>query len=92
MTIAPGHSYNSGASLLQASSLPVVTFNSKIQFNEVEYGFTPHGGSSFYLSRLAGEIGTFLALTGMPITGIDACRFNIAEKLVPMIKGIEDDV
>lgn len=58
------------------------TLSSKIKFNEASFGFIPHGGSSFYLSRLEGEIGVFLALTGLPISGVDACRFNIAENIV----------
>jgi len=37
----------------------------------IEIGFVPHGGSSFYLSRMPGEIGTFLALTGLPLDSFD---------------------
>lgn len=59
-----------------------MTLDSKLCFNEVTFGFVPHGGSTYYLSRLPGEIGTFLALTGLPITGIDAKEFGIADNLV----------
>ncbi len=70
--VAPGHSFNSGAAFLSATGLPTVTLDSRLTFNDVSFGFVPHGGSSYYLSRLPGELGTFLALTGFPITGIDA--------------------
>ena len=69
-----------------------MTLDSKLSFNEVSFGFVPHGGSSFYLSRLPGEIGTFLAVTGLPITGIDAKEFGIAENLVHYSSAYEEDL
>jgi enoyl-CoA hydratase/carnithine racemase len=92
ITVAPGHSYNSGAALLQATGLPTVTLDSKLSFNEATFGFVPHGGSSYYLSRLPGEIGTFLALTGFPITGIDAKTFGIADELVHYSSAYEEEI
>lgn len=71
---------------------PTVTLDSRMAFNEVSFGFVPHAGSSFYLSRLPGELGTFLSLTGLPITGIDAMRFGLAEELVHTTRSYEDDV
>jgi enoyl-CoA hydratase/carnithine racemase len=72
MTVAPGHSFNSGAGLLAASGFPSICHDSKLAFNECTFGFVPHAGSSYYTSRLAGDFGTFLALTGIPITGKDS--------------------
>jgi enoyl-CoA hydratase/carnithine racemase len=92
ITVAPGHSYNSGAALLQATGMPTVTLDSKLSFNEATFGFVPHGGSSYYLSRLPGEIGTFLALTGFPITGIDAKTFGIADELVHFSSAFEEEI
>jgi enoyl-CoA hydratase/carnithine racemase len=62
--------------------MPIVTLDSLMSFNDVSFGFVPHGGSSYYLSRLPNEIGTFLCLTGIPIMGEDAMDFTIAEKLI----------
>ncbi len=90
--MAPGHSFNSGASFLQATALPTVTLDSRISFNDVQFGFVPHGGSSYYLSRLPGEIGTFLALTGIPISGIDAKEFGIADELVHYSTAFEEEI
>jgi len=92
ITVAPGHSFNSGAALLQAIGMPTVTLDSKLSFNEATFGFVPHGGSSYYLSRLPGEIGTFLALTGFPITGIDAKTFGIADELVHYSSAFEEEI
>ena len=80
--VAPGHSFNSGAAFLCATGLPTVTLDSKLSFNDVAFGFIPHGGSSYYLSRLQGELGTFMAVTGLPITGIDAKEFGLVDGLV----------
>lgn len=77
--IAHGHSYNSGASFLSATGVPYSTPDSSIAFNDVQFGFVPHGGSSYYLSRLPGELGTFLAITGLPLSGIDAAELNVVD-------------
>jgi enoyl-CoA hydratase/carnithine racemase len=92
ISVAPGHSYNSGAAFLQSSGMPTVTLDSKLSFNEATFGFVPHGGTSFYLSRMPGEIGTFLALTGFPITGIDAKSFGIADELVHYSAAFEEEI
>ena len=69
-----------------------MTLDSKLSFNEASFGFVPHGGSSFYLSRLPGEIGTFLALTGFPLTGIDAKEIGIADSLVHYSQAYEEEI
>lgn len=92
ISVAHGHSFNSGAALLQASGQPTVTLDSKLGFNEVTYGFVPHGGALFYLSRIPGEIGTFLGLTGFPITGVDAMSIGLADELVHLTKTYEEEV
>jgi enoyl-CoA hydratase/carnithine racemase len=69
MTVAPGNSLNSGAGLVAASGLPYICYGSMLAFNEVQFGFVPHAGSCYYASRLPGDIGTFLTLTGFPISG-----------------------
>jgi enoyl-CoA hydratase len=72
--------------------MPTTTLDAKLSFNEVTFGFVPHGGSSYYLSRLPGEIGTFLALTGLPITGIDAKEFGLADELVHFSANYEEEL
>ena len=89
ITAAPGHSFNSGAALLSASGMPLVTAGSLLSYNEVTFGFVPHGGASFYLSRLPHELGTFLALTGIPITGADVKEFNLADEVINLTKEFE---
>lgn len=80
--VAHGHAFNSGATLLQATGIPTSTLDTSIAFNEVQFGFTPHGGASYYMSRLPGELGTYLALTGLPMTGIEARLLNLTDMLI----------
>lgn len=47
----------------------------------MKYGYVPHSGSTYFLSKLPGEIGTFLALTGMDMNGTDAVEWKIADYL-----------
>ena len=82
MTIAPGSSLNSGAGLVTASGIPIMAHNSMLAFNETQFGFVPHAGSSYYMSRLPGEFGTFLQLTGFPVSGKDAIKMGIADGMV----------
>lgn len=86
MAVSPGHAFNSGAALLQATAFPVSTLDSKISFNDTSFGFIPHGGSTYFLSRLPGELGTFLALTGFPLVGKEAAELNIVDDLIHGIK------
>jgi len=92
MTVAPGHSFNSGAGLLCASGFPAITYDSLIAFNECQFGFVPHAGSTYYTSRLPGDFGTFLALTGMPMTGYDAINLKMAEVYIENPKSYEHEV
>lgn len=67
MAVSPGHAFNSGAALLSATAFPVTTLDSKVSFNDTSFGFIPHGGTTYFLNRLPGELGTFLALTGFTL-------------------------
>ena len=82
MAVAPGHSYNSALGLLSASSLPAMTHNSRVAFNECTFGFVPHAGSSFYASRIPGDFGTFMILTGTSLSGKDSINIGISELLI----------
>jgi len=88
-SVAPGHAFNSGAALLASSAFPVVTFDTLMSFNDVTFGFIPHGGSTYHLSRLPNELGTFLALTGLPISGADVKEFSLAEGFAHIPKNYE---
>jgi enoyl-CoA hydratase/carnithine racemase len=92
MSVAPGHSFNSGAGLLVASGLPAICHDSKIAFNEVTFGYVPHAGSTYYASRLPGDFGTFLLLTGWPVTGKDAIKLGMADSLIEVPETYEHEI
>ena len=89
---APGHAMNSGATLFAAMGHPMTTLDSKVAFNEVTFGFVPHSGATFYQSRLAGEFGTFLALTGKEIYGTDTVKLGMAKGVVQDTKDYHMEV
>jgi enoyl-CoA hydratase len=82
VAVATGHAWNSGATMLSACSYPMMTYNAQLAFNECTFGFVPHSGATYYLSRLPREFGTFMALTGLPIKGADAMRIGLVDNLI----------
>lgn len=89
VAVAPGHAFNSGASLLSAMGHPLMTADSKMAFNECTFGFVPHSGATYFLSRLPGDFGTFMALTGLPIHGVDAQKIGLVDNIVHRSKDFE---
>jgi len=55
------------------------TETTEASFPETGFGYTPDGGSIFFLSRLEGEIGTFLALTGFPVANWDLVKLGLTK-------------
>jgi enoyl-CoA hydratase/carnithine racemase len=92
MTVAPGHSFNSGATMLAASGFPSICHDTKISFNECSFGYVPHAGTSYYASRMPGDFGTFLTLTGMSMSGKDAIKIGLAEALIEEPSTYEHEV
>ena len=63
-------------------SLRLVTERSRVAMPETGIGFSPDAGSLFLLSRAPGEIGTHLAMTGLPVGGADAVSCRLADALI----------
>ena len=79
MSVGVGNCLNSGAGMLLSSGIPSVSKTTKIAFNECSFGFTPHAGATYHCSRMEGDFGTFMLLTGMPISGYDALKMKLAD-------------
>lgn len=92
LCVAPGNSYNSGAGLFSACGLPTIMNSTNMAFNEVQFGFVPHAGSTYYLSRLPNNFGTFLSLTGFNFSGKDAVRHDLANSYCSTLDEFEDAV
>lgn len=61
----------------------VVTERAVLAMPEVTLGYFPDIGGTYFLPRLPGAVGTWLALTGARITGGDAVHARLATHFVP---------
>ena len=52
----------------------------------------PHAGTTYYTSRLPGDFGTFLALTGIPISGKDSIKLGVADALIEIPQTYENEI
>ncbi|MGV8968749.1 MAG: 3-hydroxyisobutyryl-CoA hydrolase, partial [Cellulomonas sp.] len=71
-----------GVGISAHGSLRLVTERSRVAMPETAIGYFPDVGSLFLLSRAPGEIGTHLAMTGLPVGGADAVSCGLADALV----------
>ena len=68
-----------GMGLAQGSRLRIVGERTRMAMPEVAIGFFPDVGASYFLSRLPGKLGLYLALTGLQIKAADAIYANLAD-------------
>jgi enoyl-CoA hydratase len=71
-----------GVGLSVHGSFRVATERTLVGMPETAIGLFPDVGGSWFLSRLSGEIGTYLALTGRPVYAGDCLALGIATHLV----------
>lgn len=75
-----------GMGISQSSSeqsIRVVTERTRMAMPEVNIGLFPDVGGGYFLSRLQGEIGTYLGLTGEIVGTDDTLYANLADVFVP---------
>ncbi|WP_415973759.1 enoyl-CoA hydratase/isomerase family protein [Rhodococcus sp. 077-4] len=75
--------FGGGLGISIHGSIRVVTENAVLAMPETAIGFVPDVGSSYFLSRLPGRVGRYLALTGTRITGFDALALGLATHFCP---------
>lgn len=71
-----------GMGLAQGAALRVVTERSRLGMPEVAIGYFPDVGASYFLSRLAGELGIYLAVTGQQVNPADALYSGLADACI----------
>jgi enoyl-CoA hydratase/carnithine racemase len=71
-----------GLGLLAGASHRVVTETSRIAMPEVTIGLYPDVGGSWFLQRMPGRTGLFLALTGAPLNGHDALVVGLGDRFL----------
>lgn len=68
-----------GMGISQGASLRVVTERSKLAMPETNIGLFPDVGGGYFLSRCAGHLGEYLALTGHMLQGREALAAGLAD-------------
>ena len=72
-----------GMGIAQGSRLRVVGDRTRMAMPEVGIGFFPDVGATYFLARLPGALGTYLALTGAQIRASDALYVGLADYHLP---------
>ncbi len=83
LVLMDGITMGGGMGLAQASTLRIVGDRTRIAMPEVGIGLFPDVGGSYFLSRLPGSLGMYLALTGVQIRGADALYARLADVYLP---------
>jgi enoyl-CoA hydratase/carnithine racemase len=78
-----GITLGGGLGLSQGSALRIVGERTRMAMPEVAIGFFPDVGGSYFLSRLPGMLGRYLALTGLKIGAADALYSQLADLYLP---------
>lgn len=71
-----------GLGLLAGASHRVLTETSRIAMPEITIGLFPDVGGSWFLPKMPGGAGLFLALTGVPINAADALQVGLADAML----------
>jgi enoyl-CoA hydratase/carnithine racemase len=78
-----GITLGGGMGIAQGSTLRIVGERTRMAMPEVAIGFFPDVGGSYFLSRLPGYLGVYLALSGVQIRGEDALYAGLADHYLP---------
>ncbi|MCJ1314341.1 hypothetical protein MMC25_008022 [Agyrium rufum] len=78
VTYMDGITMGGGAGLSMHAPFRIATERTVFAMPETGIGFFPDVGASFFLPRLDGEIGTYLALTSEQVKGVNAYYAGIA--------------
>jgi enoyl-CoA hydratase/carnithine racemase len=94
LVLMDGITMGGGLGIAQGSTLRIVGDRTRIAMPEVAIGFFPDVGASYFLSRIPGALGTYLALTGVQIRGADALYSQLADVYLPpdAIESLSEDV
>ena len=71
-----------GMGISQGASLRIVTERSKLAMPETGIGLFPDVGGGYFLSRCAGRLGEYLALTGVVLGGRDGMAAGLADGFI----------
>ncbi|WEK02351.1 MAG: enoyl-CoA hydratase/isomerase family protein [Candidatus Sphingomonas phytovorans] len=78
-----GITMGGGVGLSQPAKYRVATENTRLAMPETGIGLFPDVGGGWYLSRLPGRIGQYLALTGHRLDGAECLALGLASHYLP---------
>ena len=78
-----GIAMGGGMGIAQGAQVRIVTDTTRIAMPEVGIGLIPDVGASYFLSRLPGALGLYLALTGNQVRAADALYAGLADLYLP---------
>lgn len=78
VAILDGTTMGAGAGISFPGMFRVATDRTVFSHPETQLGFHPDAGASFFLSRLPGYLGEYLALTGDKLNGVDMIACGLA--------------
>jgi enoyl-CoA hydratase len=79
-----GITMGGGVGISQPARYRVATVNTRLAMPESGIGLFPDVGGGWYLSRLSGRLGPYLALTGARLTGADCLWAGLASHHLPV--------
>jgi enoyl-CoA hydratase/carnithine racemase len=79
LALMDGITMGGGMGIAQGAKLRIVGERTRIAMPEVAIGLFPDVGASYFLPRLPGALGRYLALTGAQIKGADALYARLAD-------------
>ncbi|TFK94747.1 3-hydroxyisobutyryl-coenzyme A hydrolase [Polyporus arcularius HHB13444] len=83
VAVMDGITMGGGVGLSVNAQFRVATEKTVFAMPETKIGYCPDVGASYFLSRIDGEIGTYLALTGDTITGRAVYEHGFATHYIP---------
>ncbi|MCG8291493.1 enoyl-CoA hydratase/isomerase family protein [Pseudomonas entomophila] len=95
LVLMDGFTLGGGMGLAQGCDLRIVTERSRLGMPEVGIGYFPDVGGSYFLSRVPGELGIYLGVSGSQIKAADALYCGLAdwyldsEKLTALDDGLD---
>lgn len=78
-----GITMGGGVGISQPAAYRIATENTRFAMPETGIGLFPDVGGGWYLSRLEGRVGVYLALTGARLDGADCLALGLATHYLP---------
>ncbi len=85
VAIMDGITMGGGVGISQPCTYRVATENTRLAMPETGIGLFPDVGGGWYLSRLPGRVGEFMALTGARLDGAECTYLGLATHFIPNV-------